>query len=61
MTRDGNVIFGDFRPQPALSVDISVDYEVLFCDEDVVLVRASGSIAGRPFMFHTMAERGACT
>lgn len=57
MIRDGNVIFADFRPQPTLSVEIAVDYEVLFCDENVVLVRASGTIAGRPFMFHTMAER----
>ncbi len=56
MTRDGNVIFADFRP--ALSLKIEVDYEVLYCDESVVLVRASGNIAGKPFLFHTMAERG---
>ncbi len=60
MTRDGNVIYGEFGKSRTISFEIKVevDYEVLYSDEDVVLVRASGSIAGKPFLFHTMAGRG---
>lgn len=55
LSQHDNVIAADFRPR--VSIDVELRSETLYCDDHIILTRATALLGGKPIaVMHFMAN-----